>query len=319
MSDHLEPVVSAEEAAAAAAFDQEIDGDSRNEPEQREEKFVKASEPEIDAEAAPERDYEAEALAMGWKPVDDWNGDPEKHRDAKTFVELADNDPAVLRKKYTEEVRKNEDFQKRVTAATKAEIDRAKREAESRYQQEVASLKKEKAELLREYAGDPDAIEQIDEHIETKKSQIVNPEAIVAATTVRTQWAASRPQYETDPVFTAAAKYEMERIIAEETDADVAGKPFLAIQQARFAKMDERLAATGRFNDIYGEKKTDPNPIPENGAPPANSRSIDGRSTATRKSGWDSLPADAKSMYAMLKEEGIAPSKEDYAKDFHNA
>lgn len=320
-ADTLAPHVSAEEAAAAAAFDAEIDGASQETVRERPaEKAEPKPEPVAEAtEEAPERDYEAEAREMGWKPVDDWNGDPEKHRDAKTFVELADNDPAVLRKKYDAKVKETEDFKARISAATKAEIARAEASAKARYEADMAALQAERDELFEQYAGDPNAIKQINQNFEKATSQVENPEAVIAGVTVKTEWEARRPQYQTDPVFNAAAMAEMNKIIAEETEDDWRGKTALQQQQDRFRKMDERLAATGRFADIYGNDKPAKADLPK-GAPPADSRSMDSSRTspAKAKSGWDTLPADAKGIWKVLQDDGVKITKEQFAKDYHN-
>lgn len=44
-----------------------------------------------------ERDYEQEASEQGWVEKDAWKGDPEKHTDAKTFVERGDKIAGILK------------------------------------------------------------------------------------------------------------------------------------------------------------------------------------------------------------------------------
>lgn len=44
-----------------------------------------------------ERDYEAEAQEQGWVDKDAWKGDPEKHTDAKTFVERGEKIAGILK------------------------------------------------------------------------------------------------------------------------------------------------------------------------------------------------------------------------------
>ena len=138
MADTLAPTVTDEERAAAAAFDALI-GDDAPAPV-RAPKAEPAPEPVDPAPVAQERDYEAEARAMGWKPAEEFTGDPANHRDAKTFVELADNDPASLRKKYTEAQKQNEEFQRKIVAATNAEIARTKREIEAKHTAQLQEL-----------------------------------------------------------------------------------------------------------------------------------------------------------------------------------
>lgn len=310
MSDSLAPPVSEEQAAAGAEMDALIDGTA---PQSAPEEPVEATE-------EPERDYEAEAIEMGWKPADDWSGDPSKHRDAKTFVELADNDPAVLRKKYDAKVKEVEAFKVRVTAVTKAEIDRTRRDADERHRYEIDALEKERDDLIDEYRGDANSIKRINRNFELARADVANPDDEVAGATVRASWSEQRRAYGTDPVFTSAAQSAMEQVIAQETSADWRGTP-TEQHQARFTKIDKLLADSGRFSDIYGTAQARTDTTVPKGAPPANSRSIEGaRSSPGRtKANFDSLPSDAKAMFKMLADEGIAPSKEDFLKDYQNA
>ena len=94
MADTLAPTVTDEERAAAAAFDAVI-GDEAPAPV-RAPKVEPVQETTEAAPVADERDYEAEARAMGWKPADEWSGDPTKHRDAKTFVELGFSEEEIV-------------------------------------------------------------------------------------------------------------------------------------------------------------------------------------------------------------------------------
>lgn len=306
-ADELAPPVSAEELAAAAELDAAIDGST---PEPVSPAPAPSKEAPADPgtkatsdEPAPERDYEAEARADGWTSLDEWvaaGKDPEKHRDAQTYVELADNDPASLRRKYTEVIKQNEEFQRKTAAATKAEIERVTKESERRHQAELASLKAERDDLINKYAGNPDAIRQINANFEQATQQVAQPLATEVAT-----WFASHPEYDTDPVFQAAVTAKGEQI-----------KHLPYAEQVK--ALDESMSR--RFPEYYGNSDPKPEPKPSNGAPPANSRTIDGARTIQTRAAhsFDSLPKAAKDMYAMLKEEGIAPKKDDYAKDYHN-
>ncbi len=46
-----------------------------------------------------DRDYVAEAAEQGWVDKDAWKGDPEKHTDAKTFVERGEKIAGILKSK----------------------------------------------------------------------------------------------------------------------------------------------------------------------------------------------------------------------------
>lgn len=291
MADNLAPVVTAEEAAAAAAFDAQIGGD------------------ESQPEPTPERDYEAEARADGWVSQEEWvaqGKDPDKHRDAQAFVELSDNDPAVLRKKYTETKRDYERTVAQLTQATKATIERQKQEAEARYQQELYALKAERDQLLQQYRGDPRAAAQIADNYEQAKANVALPPPRETL-----EWIASRPAFNADKAFQAAAIATMDVIEQQ----DMPGRS----SAEQYAELDRRLAA--RWPEHY-QQAIPANVQPANGAPPAGSRQMGGvpvAKAAARKS-WDSLPADAKKMHAMMVDDlgKDAPSKEQWAKDFYN-
>lgn len=324
MADTLAPAVSAEELAAMAELDAQIDGarpESAPEPEAKPEPAAKAEEqPAEPADPAETRDYEAEARADGWTSKEEWiaaGKDPEKHRDAKTFVELADNDPAILRRKYTELKAQNEDFQRRTSAATKAQIERAEKEAKQRYEQQITDLEKQRDDLIDRYAGDPQAIRQINQNFEAAKSEIPDASIAQAMATARANWVSKYPQYESSPVFQGASNAAMERIIAEETEADwrQAGTP-AKLQEMRFEKLEKQLVAEGLIKPQQSVQE--PNPAPP--APPANSRTIDGaRTIQTRDTRtFESLPPEAKAMFKTLEADGIKLKKEDFAKDYYN-
>jgi len=301
MSDTLAPDVSAEELAAMAELDAAIDGGRIEEPAATPE--PEAKEPAPATEPEPERDYEAEAKADGWTTLEEWvaaGKDPEKHRDAKTFVELADNDPAVLRRKITEERKRNEDFQRRVTAATRAQVERVRQESEKQHRDQIRALEAERDALIDQYAGNPDAIRQINQKFETERQNIPQPVAPEIA-----EWFAGHPEFDTDPVFNAAVVAMGDKL---------KGKPYA--EQVK--ELDAEMAR--RFPEYYGTAEPKSDPKPANGAPPANSRSIDGARTIQTRDvkSFDTLPAEAKAMFKTLEADGIKIKKEDFAKDFYN-
>ena len=215
-------------------------------------------------------------------------------------MELADNDPAVLRKKYTEEVKKNEEFQRKISAATQAQIERAKQEADAQYKQQIKALEKERDEMIEQYAGDPASIRQINQNFEAARESVPQPTPEESL-----NWMAQHPEFQTDAVFKAAAV----QICEKHKD-----KPFAE----QLAEADKELAR--RFPEYYGTPEPKSDPKPANGAPPANSRSIDGARTIQTRDvkSFDTLPAEAKAMFKTLEADGIKIKKEDFAKDFYN-
>jgi len=307
MADTLAPTVTDEERAAAAAFDAVI-GDEAPAPV-RAPKAEPVQETTEAAQVAQERDYEAEARAMGWKPADEWSGDPTKHRDAKTFVELADNDPAILRQKYTEAQKQNEEFQRKIVAATNAEIARTKRDIEAKHNAQIAELQAERDRLLEQYAGNPQAIKQIvDNHAVEVSNVRTEAQIMEEVVKVQAEWPRTTLA-KTDPEFGAAAF-----AICEELK--VKGIPMAD----QLKEVDRRLSK--RWPEYYTDAPA-PTPTPavvDTGAPPANARSIEGARMVQPKAdrGFDGLPAEAKNIYKMLQNDGVKRSKEDFAKDYYN-
>lgn len=321
MSDELAPVVTPEEAAVAAALDAMIDGQQTAEP-----KAEPKPEPAKAAEPAPsdppkERDYEAEARAMGWKPKEEWTGDPEKHRDAQTFVELADNDPAVLRKKYDAKVKEVEEFTRRQAAATQAQIERVRQEAQASVAAERAKLAQERDRLIAQYAGDPNAIRQINRNYEAAQANIPDPMDRAAAFEVRAQWEQKHAEIASDPVFQNAAGLLMQDILNTTSESEIAGKSHKEAQEYLFEKLNQRLAQSPAYGRFFQQKEQPKPDVPANGAPPADMRSIEApsRPQAGNAKGFDSLPAPSKQLYAQLASMGEAPSKEQWAKDYYDA
>lgn len=308
LDDHLAPTVSPEEAAAAAAFDAELDGAPAPAQEPIAEPVTDPApkEPQAGAEPPQERDYEAEARDMGWKPLEEFTGDPENHRDAKTFVELADNDPAVLRKRYTELQNQHKETVTRLTRATEAKIDETVRQQKQKYEDYIKDIEAQRDQAIQQYAGDAQAIQQINRNFDVAKEQAPQP---MAKETVK--WIATHPQFETDQVFNATAQATMIKLQNEE----MVGKPLNEI----FGELDKRLGS--RFPEYYVEAlPAAADPKPTNGAPPANSRSIEGVrvSPGKAKQTWASLPQEAKDMYETLKHDVPDLKKEDWAKEYYD-
>lgn len=89
-------------------------------------------------QAPPERDYEAEARENGWTPKEDFRGEPERWKDAKTFVEDGERILPIVRsqlaKTREELARERKAFDERVERMEKIQretLDRQKRQHEA--------------------------------------------------------------------------------------------------------------------------------------------------------------------------------------------
>lgn len=98
--------------------------------------------PPITGEAEPPRDYEAEARKHGWRPQEEFRGDPDLWKDAQTYVEAADEEMPLLKKKVKHLEREYEALQK---SARRMESQFSK--AEERIRTELRAQMEEAVEL----------------------------------------------------------------------------------------------------------------------------------------------------------------------------
>lgn len=289
-------------APQAGVSDSEIDV-SGAQPE------ASADEPET-VETEQREAAEAEARKQGWAPKEEWKGDPSKWVDAQEFVRRGD--PRYLREQLATVEQRTAEMLDGIKRANKAERERAVREEQQKHQAQLASLDTEYRAALRQHAGDPNAIARINTNYNLAVNQVEanreDPVITASAGAAKDAWP-QNTAFESDPVFKAAAAAEMTKLSEE---FPITRETADAVQAKRFAELDKRLSA--RFPEHYGQTGEQPN----NGAPPANSRSMDGvRVSADRQaSAFSKLPKEAQEFARQLKADGDIKSLEDYAKEY---
>jgi len=280
--------------------------DPANDPDLK--KKVAEARPTIIDPAAPEPKseeptVEEKAAQQGWAPQDQWRGPPGKWVDAETFLKRGENNPRVLRERLEATERKHAD--------TIAKMEKMNQQALERQKAELAA---QRDQLITQYAGNPDAIRQINRNYEAAKDNLPDPVAQAQSQEVLTNWQTKYSDIARDPVFQASAANLMQEIIDAETEADTAGKSVREIQEARFERLNARLAQSPIYGRFF-EKTADP---VDAGAPPAGSRQMDGvKITGPRSTNHASkLPAAAKVQGERFVKQGLFPNLEAYAKDY---
>lgn len=251
----------------------------------------------------PEQTAEDKAAAMGWAPQDQWRGPPGKWVDADTFLKRGENNPRILRERLDATERKHSETIARMERMNQQALERQK-----------AELDAERDRLLDQHAGDPRAVRQIVQNHAEAVGSLPDPKVEEAAAQVRGDWESKYSDIAADPVFRASAFSLMQQIIDSETQADVAGKNSVQIQEARFERLNAQLAKSPAYGRFFEQKPA------ETGAPPAGSRQMDGvRISGKRETNYVSrLPASARVQGERFVKQGLFPNLEAYAKDYVN-
>jgi len=235
-----------------------------------------------------QRDYETEARAQGWKPQEEFGG--EGWVDAKVFVERGEKYVGILKSKvdrveeqlrYQQQV--NEDFKKVIQQQT----DRHKRETELLIKQ----LETKRSQAVTE--GNGAAFAAVDAQLTEAKEALKVTPAPVAQTPQplapwAQEWMGENPWYGKDKAATVLAEtYAKELRTAQ---------PLLT--EREFMDSVAEYVKTELPHKFENKNKRKPAPVEvdtEGGTPPS----------GNGKSGYNSLPAEAKSTFSRLAKEGI--------------
>lgn len=309
-------------------------------PEQRE---TEESPPQGEYEAPEpsqqdERDYEAEARKMGWRPKDEWNGDPNHWRDAKSFVELGETSPAILRQRVEKldktleqeraEMRRYREETKRHLDGMRRAQDYALKRQRETFMQQIEAVKQQAAQ-----DGDPDlyqharrqeeqarkAWEQEDKQLQEAYPQ-AQPEQQDAAKQMPPEvsdWMGRNPWFNSDPAMTQTAIG---------IDQDLASRMPGLTESERLERVSQRVREI--FPDRFGEQPAQQPPQANGQQRPRRQGSpVEG---AQRMSGpqqnasgrFGELPSDAKQEYANAVKEGIiqdsASERKNWAEVYFN-
>lgn len=334
-----------------AAFLAREESGSAAPPEPKTKNVRAKDEPDFDAEAAeaggedadeddgdtvtPEAKAAAEAVEqrarlMGWVPPEEFRGDGgRKPLSAQEFIDRAN--PAILHERL-EKLAGDRERDRQEHENTVARLERMNAKALEKQAKEheanIAALKRRRNAEVAQIAkteGEEAAAEHGDKwdaYIDNQKppetdevkapaaaSTGPDPSKVQEAANTAAAWVSKRPQFKTDPVFEAAARKIMSELATEMPNEF----------EKQFAELDRRLAATGRFSDVYAKPNGAGVRTNGNGAPPADGRAMDGVRIAAKKS-----TNYASRMNAVERRQGerfvkakLYPDLESYAKELH--
>lgn len=226
---------------------------------------------------------ELEASQFGWVPESEYKGNPEDWKDAETFLKRGKEINGFLRKDLEKIKHKNQSLESELSEirATMEEFRQYHNETEARaYKRALDDLKKQKVEAIEQ--GDGARVIEIDDTIESIKEaqnkpapKVEKPQTNASYDEEYFAWAKTNTWYVTNPEAQAIATLYGQEINAKYPEKK--GREFL----------DE---VTRLVKESHPEYFTNPaRSVSTVGS------SSDGRSpTASKKKGYNDLPAEAK-------------------------
>lgn len=250
------------------------------------------------------------ARAQGWVPREEFRGPPDKWVDADEFAERATQINGIVNannKRLKEELKQTQEELRQIREDASKAIEFARKAERTRYDEELASLRAEKAAAISD--GDGVRVTEIEDKIArlpkpdeapppAKRTEVTIPEAVKAAGDAfieRNPWFAEGEQH--DPVKTELVLAVAKAIRQENPNA--------VQSPSYFTEIEKRLQT--RYPSIFG-KKTPP-VLSENGGSPG------GATRTSVKRGYADLPPDAKKV-ADRYEANNWLKKEEYAKQY---
>jgi len=235
-----------------------------------------------------ERNYEEEAKAQGWSPQEEWRGDPEKWKDAKTFVEVGENILPIVKSKLDRVVTELEEVK-----STNKQFGEFFQDFKKREEKEQGKLRAE-LEALKIQAvtdGDGEAFMKAERELAE-----LNQPAPQQMTPVQKGWLAENSWYSTDQVKTAFANDLADRLVLEGyTD-----------QSPAFFKEITRQVKE-QFSDDFGNK---------NRSRPQGVESDVQLAVPSKERSYENLPKEAKDACDRFVKEIPGFKKEDYVKAY---
>lgn len=247
------------------------------------------------------------ARAQGWRPLDEYNGDKSKWKDYKEFNAVGDKITSRLNSKIDYQNSKLEKQEAMIKQLIKSQGQVAKQaQAEA-----LAKLKSQRREAIE--LGDADAVDDIDEQIETVKSQeqieLDESEAL------------SQPQ--ADPEVLEFVEVEKSWFNAENPDMvmyaqemeSAARKMNPNADSGRIMGMVKR-AVVSRFPDRFNTQPS--TPTPKRGKQIKHS-TVESGTVAAPAGGirrFSELPPEARRIAEQFDRDGIM-SKKDYMKQYN--
>ncbi len=258
--------------------------------------------PEWDAEV------EQEARAFNWKPRSEWEGDVPAGfiDDPRRYMERAESFGPFrkLREQMETQTRQHNESLRKIEAITAAQVKRAREQAEEQYQRDVADISARQRKAVEE--GDTEAWDRLEQQrgtIKPPEVEVPQPEPTDPLGDIRGQ---KGREWLNDPVLGQQAFQIVERALRSGalTTSD-------ATQQVDFAEKE--------LKRYYPHLFAEDTPKPKAASPVEGG----GLAPSKKKSGFDSLPSDAKGAFKRMVGQGIfedtAEDKEFYFNEYSNA
>lgn len=237
-----------------------------------------------------ERNYEAEAMEQGWVGKADWKGDPDKHVDAKVFVERGEKISGILKSRLD----KQEILIKGLQATNKKFGEYHKQTLEKTQQDNATRVAELEAELAQAITdGDGQAYTKVNREISNIRSEPVPIDDSAAWGQLAQAWANENQWYADNPKLRRYADGISDEIRAAGYDG-----------QAYFSEL------TRQVKSDFPEEFKNPNKSRPTGA------ETEGEPAPSSKARtYDNLPADAKKACDGFVADGFMTQK-DYVKQF---
>lgn len=279
---------------------------------------VEAEAREPSTEAQPVDDgTETRARAMGWRPQEEYRGDPATWKDAKSFVDAADTNPAILRERFDTVARRNAELERKLTTVetdyqtrfqrlermSAVALDRQRQQIEASYaaamRQAVETGDVARYDQLSEARGE--AVRQFDTVAQEARAQ---PEQAARAAPAPYQqtvdaWQAANPWYGKDQAMTALAQIESQRIQNEH--------PGLTVEQ-NLAEV--RRSVARRFPEKFAMQQPQQR---GSAAVEGGSRMASGAGAGR---GWADIPAADRQVAVKQIKDGLFKDQADFAREY---
>ncbi len=236
-----------------------------------------------------DRDYETEALEQGWVGKADWKGDPDKHVDAKIFVERGEKIAGILKSRLDKQEIQIQGLQasnKKFGEYHKQTLEKTQQDNQVR----VAELESELAQAITD--SDGQAYTKVNREINSIKSEVAPPNDDAAWGQLVQSWANDNQWYADNPKLRRYADDISDRI---RTDYD--GKSYF-------------LELTREVKEAFPEEFKNPNK-----SRPAGAETEGEQVPSSKARTYDNLPADAKKACSGFVADGFM-TQEEYVKQY---
>ena len=251
-------------------------------------------------EVTPEREWsdddEVEARAFGWKPVDEWQGNvPDSFiDDPREFMRRAESFGPF--RKLRQKIDQQDEHLRKLESIAAKQVERAQKQAEEEYNRKLAHLDAQKRQAAQE--GD---LEKYDE-LTKAQGRIPKPEVETVSPPPENPITAEikeRHKWIDDPYLRRQAA-QLVDVGFENGDLPPTTPP---AEQVVYAEAKLKAYFPHMFP---AEAKPKPSPVEGGGV------------ASTRKSGFGSLPAEAKEAFKRMVQQGVFKDNDEDRKFYYD-